>query len=79
MDTGTFRGIITGLLIIAFLGITWWAYSRRRKPDFDEAANLPFAEDDEQSNRDSSASQQRSKREQASEADSRHDRGDKDT
>ncbi|MCE8013622.1 cbb3-type cytochrome oxidase subunit 3 [Billgrantia desiderata] len=79
MDTGTFRGIITGLLIIAFLGITWWAYSRRRKPDFDEAANLPFAEDDEQRNRDSSASQQRSKREQESEADSRQDRGDKNT
>ncbi|MCE8004286.1 cbb3-type cytochrome oxidase subunit 3 [Billgrantia ethanolica] len=79
MDTGTFRGIITGILIIAFLGITWWAYSRRRKPDFDEAANLPFAEDDEQSNRDSSASQQRSNRAQASEADSRQDRGDKNT
>ncbi|WP_104202719.1 cbb3-type cytochrome oxidase subunit 3 [Billgrantia saliphila] len=76
MDTGTFRGIITGLLIIAFLGITWWAYSRRRKPDFDEAAQLPFADDDEQPNRDSSASQQRSPREQESEADSRKDRGD---
>ncbi|WP_250148286.1 cbb3-type cytochrome oxidase subunit 3 [Halomonas jincaotanensis] len=45
MDTGTFRGIITGLLIIAFLGLTFWAYSKRRKPDFDEAANLPFADD----------------------------------
>ncbi|MCC5883744.1 MAG: cbb3-type cytochrome c oxidase subunit 3 [Halomonas sp.] len=79
MDTGTFRGIITGLLIIAFLGITWWAYSRRRKPDFEEAAHLPFAEDDEQANRDSSASQQRSKHEPESDADSRKDRGDKDT
>ncbi|MCE8033453.1 cbb3-type cytochrome c oxidase subunit 3 [Billgrantia tianxiuensis] len=79
MDTGTFRGIITFLLIVAFLGITWWAYSRRRKPDFDEAANLPFAEDDEQPNRDSSASQQRSSSEQESEADSRQDRGDKNT
>ncbi|MCE8016380.1 cbb3-type cytochrome c oxidase subunit 3 [Halomonas sp. MCCC 1A17488] len=76
MDTGTFRGIITGLLIIAFLGIVWWAYSRRRKPDFDEAAQLPFADEDEQSNRDRSASQQGSLREQAGEADSRKDRGD---
>ncbi len=57
MDTGTFRGIITGLLILAFIGITVWAYSKRRKPDFDEAANLPFADDDEQTNRDKSASQ----------------------
>ncbi|MFY0991319.1 cbb3-type cytochrome oxidase subunit 3 [Halomonas sp. C05BenzN] len=71
MDTGTFRGIITGLLILAFIGITVWAYSRRRKPDFDEAANLPFADDDEQPNRDKSASRD--------EADSRKDRGDRNT
>ncbi|MGR2739829.1 cbb3-type cytochrome oxidase subunit 3 [Billgrantia sp. Q4P2] len=76
MDTGTFRGIITFLLIVAFLGITWWAYSRRRKPDFDEAAHLPFADDDEQPNRDStSASQRHSKNESESDADSRKDRG----
>ncbi|QTF93569.1 cbb3-type cytochrome c oxidase subunit 3 [Halomonas sp. BM-2019] len=56
MDTGTFRGIITGLLIVAFIGITVWAYSRRRKPDFDEAAQLPFADDDELPNRDKSTS-----------------------
>jgi cytochrome c oxidase cbb3-type subunit IV len=56
MDTGTFRGIITGLLILAFIGITVWAYSRRRKPDFDEAAQLPFADDDEQPHRDKSTS-----------------------
>ncbi|QJQ96801.1 MULTISPECIES: cbb3-type cytochrome c oxidase subunit 3 [Halomonadaceae] len=47
MDTGTFRGIIAFLVLVSFLGITWWAYSRRRKTDFEEAANLPFAEDDE--------------------------------
>ncbi|MBA2779944.1 cbb3-type cytochrome oxidase subunit 3 [Billgrantia kenyensis] len=79
MDSGTFSGIITGLLIIAFAGITWWAYSRRRKPDFDEAANLPFAEDDQPANRDSSASQGHAKSEPDSEADSRNDRGDKNT
>lgn len=58
MDTGTFQGIITGLLIVAFIGITWWAYSKRRKPDFDEAAHLPFADDDDDpANRDTGASQ----------------------
>ncbi|PMR76626.1 cbb3-type cytochrome oxidase subunit 3 [Billgrantia endophytica] len=76
MDTGTFRGIITFLLIIAFLGITWWAYSRRRKPDFDEAAQLPFAEDDAQPNRDSSASP-RSSSEQDGNGDSRTNKGDR--
>ncbi|MDN3557329.1 cbb3-type cytochrome oxidase subunit 3 [Halomonas maura] len=70
MDIGTVRGIITGLLIIAFVGLVWWAYSKRRKPDFDEAANLPFADEDEQPTRDTHASR---------EADSRHDKGDRNT
>ncbi|MDR5866629.1 cbb3-type cytochrome oxidase subunit 3 [Halomonas koreensis] len=68
MDIGTVRGIITGLLIVAFLGLVWWAYSKRRKPDFDEAANLPFADEDERPNRDTSASD---------EADSRQNKGDR--
>ena len=78
MDTGTFRGIITGLLIIAFLGITWWAYSKRRKRDFDEAAHLIFNEDDERPNRDRSASTSNDSREAASrQVDSREDKGDR--
>ncbi|WP_083024281.1 cbb3-type cytochrome oxidase subunit 3 [Vreelandella lionensis] len=71
MDTGTFRGLITLILIFAFIGIFFWAYSKRRKPDFDEAANLPFAdEEDKQPPRDKHVSTEH-------EADSRHDRGDK--
>ena len=38
--------IWTLLLIILFIGIVLWAYSSRRKSDFDEAARLPL-EDDE--------------------------------
>ena len=72
MDTGTFRGLITLVLIFAFIGIALWAYSKRRKPDFDEAANLPFADDDEQPTSDKHAL-----RERDSEAHSRNDRGDK--
>ncbi|WP_355659740.1 cbb3-type cytochrome oxidase subunit 3 [Halomonas salifodinae] len=68
MDMGTFRGITTLLILIAFIGIVAWAYSKRRKKDFDEAANLPFADDDEMPNRDQAS---------GTEADSRHDRGDK--
>ncbi|MGM0701146.1 MAG: cbb3-type cytochrome oxidase subunit 3 [Pseudomonadota bacterium] len=83
MDTGTFRGIITGLLILAFLGITAWAYSRRRKPDFDEAANLPFADEDDTRDRDSHATtrhRETSHEEAGSRpADSRQDRGDRNT
>lgn len=72
MDMGTFSGLITLILIFAFIGIALWAYSKRRKPDFDEAANLPFADDDEQPTSDKHASL-----EGDSAARSRDDRGDK--
>ena len=43
--------IWTLLLIIAFIGIVVWAYSSRRKSDFDEAARLPLEDDDLKLNR----------------------------
>ena len=46
MDINTVRGITTALALIAFIGVVIWAYSKRRKKDFDEAANLPFADDE---------------------------------
>jgi cytochrome c oxidase cbb3-type subunit 4 len=45
MSIGTLRGIVTALLIVAFVGICIWAYSKRRKPQFDAAARLPLEED----------------------------------
>ena len=47
MNVHTLEGIGTILTMIAFLGICVWAYSGRRKAQFDEAANLPFADDNE--------------------------------
>ena len=35
--------VTTVLSFIAFLGIVGWAYSKRRAPAFEEAANAPFA------------------------------------
>lgn len=46
MDQGTLQGIGTILAMVAFLGICWWAFRKDKKQDFDEAANLPFADDD---------------------------------
>ncbi|GEN25481.1 cbb3-type cytochrome oxidase subunit 3 [Halomonas cupida] len=46
IDMGTLRGLITGILLSAFLGLVAWAWSKRRKADFDEAAHLPFADDE---------------------------------
>ena len=44
MSSGTVRGLMTLLLMLAFLGIVAWAYSKRRKAVFDEMAQLPFHE-----------------------------------
>ena len=46
MDINTIRSLITVLSLVAFLGIVFWAWSAKRKPAFDEAAQLPFADDD---------------------------------
>ena len=42
------RVIITLLSFLAFIGIVVWAYSKRQKSRFDEAANLPFADEEMQ-------------------------------
>lgn len=47
MDQGTLQGIGTGLALLAFIGIFVWAYSARNKKKFDEAADLPFADEPE--------------------------------
>jgi len=46
MDATDMRGITTLLVMISFLSICFWAYSSKSKKSFDEAANLPFADDD---------------------------------
>jgi len=45
MDMGIFRGLFTLVMILAFCGVVIWAWSKRRKPDFDEAARLPLEDD----------------------------------
>jgi cytochrome c oxidase cbb3-type subunit 4 len=44
MSIGTVRGLITLVLMLAFIGLVLWAYSKRRKADFEEMAQLPFQE-----------------------------------
>ena len=39
--------VITVLAFVIFVGIVAWAYSKRRKRAFDDAANAPFALPDE--------------------------------
>lgn len=46
MDINDLRSISTVLAFIAFVGFVVWAWSAKRKPAFDEAAQLPFDEDE---------------------------------
>lgn len=45
MDINSLRGLSTILVMVAFLGICIWVYVIKSKKDFDEAANLPFADE----------------------------------
>ena len=51
MDINTLRGLATIVVLVTFITICIWAYSSKRKRDFDEAANLPFADEDDQGDR----------------------------
>ena len=46
MDINTLRSIATVVLFVVFIGIVVWAWSRKNKAAFDEAAQLPFQNDD---------------------------------
>jgi len=45
MDINTLRSIVTVLFVVSFFWITWWAYSKKQKDGFTDAANLPFADE----------------------------------
>lgn len=46
MDINILRSVVTVLTFVIFLAIVGWALSRRNQADFDEAAQLPFRQDD---------------------------------
>ncbi len=45
MDINVLRSLATVASLICFLGIWAWAWSRRNRKGFDEAAQLPFEQD----------------------------------
>ena len=45
IDPGLWRGLFTLFMFVAFIAIFVWAYSSRRKTEFDELANLPLEHD----------------------------------
>lgn len=51
MDQGIVGSIFTVIVFVCFIGIVWWAFSSRNKKRFDEAANLPFADEEKEESR----------------------------
>ncbi|MBB3169353.1 cbb3-type cytochrome oxidase subunit 3 [Simiduia aestuariiviva] len=45
MDINDLRSLGTVFVALAFIGVCWWAFSPKRKQRFEEAANLPFADE----------------------------------
>jgi cytochrome c oxidase cbb3-type subunit 4 len=46
VDINDARTVVTVLGFVCFIGISLWAFSGRARKGFDEAALLPFSEDD---------------------------------
>jgi len=42
MDVNDLRVAVTVVSMLVFIGIVAWAYSRKNRDSFDEAARLPF-------------------------------------
>ncbi len=51
MSPALIQSIATPLATLSFLAVVWWAYgSKKRKSNFDDAANSLFDEDEEAMN-----------------------------
>ncbi len=45
MDINDLRSLSTVLMAVAFFAICWWAFAPKRRKRFDDAAQLPFADE----------------------------------
>ena len=46
IDINDLRSVVTVVSLLTFLGIVWWAFGKHSRRNFDEAAKLPFADDE---------------------------------
>ena len=56
MTLDILRSLGTVLAFVAFIAVCVWAYSSKRRADFDQAANLPFADEADDGSPDLSSS-----------------------
>jgi cytochrome c oxidase cbb3-type subunit 4 len=58
MDQGVIGSIYTVIVFVAFVGACLWAFNKRNKAKYDEAANIIFEEDKQQDNQFSKKDQE---------------------
>lgn len=46
MEIDLFRGLVTVALLVLFIALIAWTWSRKRKDTFEKAARMPLDEDD---------------------------------
>lgn len=46
MDINIFRGVMTLIIMVLFIGLCIWVYSKKRKPMYDQAARMALEEND---------------------------------
>jgi cytochrome c oxidase cbb3-type subunit IV len=45
MTSGTLSGIVTAVLMVLFIGVCIWAWSARRRAQFERASRMPLEND----------------------------------
>jgi cytochrome c oxidase cbb3-type subunit 4 len=58
MDFTLIQSLWSIVVLVAFLGIVFWAYSSKRKAAFDEAAQLPFDDEEPGTGKQSATAEQ---------------------
>ena len=53
MDYATSGSIYTVIVFVSFIGIVWWAFSKKSKANFDEAEKLIFDDEPKQNKQES--------------------------
>ena len=46
MNWATIMGVVTGVMLLAYLGVVVWAYRKDRRDDFEEASRYPFFDEE---------------------------------
>lgn len=47
MDSGLIGSAVTVVFFVLFVAIVWWVYHKENRHKHEEAANLPFQEEDD--------------------------------